>query len=105
MNWLSKILAALPMIPGIVMGIETIHGQAKSGVDKKTLALESLGLSSAVAGAVSPGHANEISAATDMASEIIDSVVKGFNAFGWHGHSVTPVVVTPAPPTKKETGN
>jgi len=95
MNWLSLFLSALHLVPGVVAGIENIHGSAKSGADKKTLALQSLGLASGAAAAAAPQDATIINAATSAVGEVIDSTVDLFNAVGWP-HQAAP---TPAPPT------
>jgi hypothetical protein len=88
-NWLIKILS---LIPYIVSGIETIHGDTKSGADKKQLAMESLGLAAGAAEAADPGQKPSIIAATQLASSTIDGVVAVYNA-------VKPKVATPAPAT------
>jgi hypothetical protein len=95
MNVLLKIFSLLPLIPGVVQGIEAIHGSAKSGAGKKQLAMESLGLASGVAGAVLPGDQAEISAVTNVVSSAIDSTVSLFNQFGWF-HAQPANTVTPA---------
>lgn len=79
--WLTQLLA---LIPNIVAGVEKIHGDAKKGADKKTLALEALGL--AVTGAVglSPGQLQPaIGAAAKLAGNVIDGTVELFNKIGW----------------------
>lgn len=83
MNWLAKIFSIIPMVPGIVQGIEQIHGDAKSGADKKQLALESLGLAGAAAAAALPGEQGIVTAITSFASQLIDQSVALFNTVGW----------------------
>jgi hypothetical protein len=90
MNILAKVLQVLMMVPGIVQGIEVIHGDAKSGADKKQLALESLGLAGSVAAAVAPGEQQQIVAVTQFAADTIDKTVSLFNQFGWAHPAVTP---------------
>ena len=76
--WMIKLLA---LIPYLVSGIEQIHGDAKTGAEKKTLAMESLGLASGVAGALAPADDNPaIAAATALASQTIDGVKTVYNA-------------------------
>lgn len=72
---MNKLLTILMMVPGIIQGIENIHGNAISGADKKTLALQSLGLASAAASVVTPSHKAEIDAYTEFASNLIDQTV------------------------------
>jgi len=81
MNWLqlmSKIFAAVPVA---VAGVEAIDGE-KDGTTKKQLALDSLGLSSAVAQLVAPNQKQAIDAATKAAGDAIDGVVQVANASG-----------------------
>lgn len=83
MNWLAKIFSIIPMVPGIVQGIEQIHGDAKSGADKKQLALEALGLAGATVDTVAPGEQPIVAAVTSFASNLIDQSVALFNQVGW----------------------
>jgi hypothetical protein len=80
MKWFAHILQILPMIPSIVSGIELIHGNEMNGASKKELAMQSLGLSSAVAAAALPEDQAAIQAATSLASTSIDGVVALLNA-------------------------
>lgn len=80
MNLLAHILAVLPMVPQIVSGIEIIHGNAMNGAAKKDLAMQALGLSSAVASNAIPEMQPAIQAATALASSTIDGVVALLNA-------------------------
>lgn len=75
MNVLAHILQVLPMLPAIVSGVELIHGNALNGASKKELAMQALGLSSAVAAAALPEEQAAIQAATTLASSSIDGVV------------------------------
>ena len=52
-NW-WQVLLNPNLINAIVIGIQQIHGDAKSGADKKQLALESLGLAEGAAAVVVP---------------------------------------------------
>lgn len=85
-KWIFQMLQLLPVI---VTGIEHIHGDAKTGAEKKQLAMESLGLASGLAGAVDPSQQAIIDASTQLASTAIDGVVAVMNAAK---------VKTPAPP-------
>jgi len=80
MNVLAHILQILPMLPAIVSGVEIIHGNALNGAGKKELAMQALGLSSAVAAAALPEEQVAIQAATALASSSIDGVVALLNA-------------------------
>lgn len=76
-KWVMQMLALLPYI---VTGIEHIHGDAKSGAEKKQLAMEALGLSANVATAADPKDSPVIDAARQLASSSIDGVVTLMNA-------------------------
>lgn len=79
--WLTQLLA---LIPNIVAGVEKIHGDAKNGADKKTLALEALGLAVTGAAGLSPGQLQPaIGAAAKLAGNVIDGTVELFNKIGW----------------------
>lgn len=80
MNVLAHILQVLPMLPAIVSGVELIHGNALNGAGKKELAMQALGLSSAVAAAALPEEQPAIQAARTLASSSIDSIVTLLNA-------------------------
>lgn len=79
--WLKYLMQILQLAPIVVAGIEHIHHSAP-GATKKDLALQSLGLASGVAGAVLPEHQQTINAATELAGNVIDGVVKTLNAAG-----------------------
>ena len=84
MGIFAKILAQLPLLPGIISGIEYISKEAGTpGATKKQMALDALGLATGVAGVALPGFAPEIQAASELASGAIDLIVKGFNVAGW----------------------
>lgn len=74
MNWLQRLVQITAVIPYVVMGIQQIHTDA-AGADKKTLAMEALGLASAVGQTVLPGEAALIQAITSLASSTIDNTV------------------------------
>lgn len=81
MNWLTLLMKALQLAPVIVAGIEHIHGE-KSGATKKQMAMDALALASGSAGVLAPGQQPAIDAATQLTSNVIDGVVKVFNASG-----------------------
>lgn len=79
--WLSMLLS---LIPNIVLGVERIHGEAKSGADKKTLALDALKVAVSGATGIAPNELQPaIAAAGGLASSVIDGTVGLFNAIGW----------------------
>lgn len=80
MNWLIYVMRILPIIPGLVAHIEQIHGDAKSGAEKKQLAMESLGLATQTATQLIPEQQTAIDAATTLASSAIDNTVAVMNA-------------------------
>ncbi len=82
MNILAHLLSILPMVPAIVQGIEVIHGNALNGAAKKDLAMQALGLSTAVAQQALPEQKPAIDAATNLASTTIDGVVALLKATG-----------------------
>lgn len=97
MNWLSKLLAAITLVPGVIQGIETIHGSAKTGADKKTLALQSLGLAGAVAENLAPEDKLAIDGVTAVVGHLIDDTVQLFNVQGWQDQqALAGAAVTPA---------
>lgn len=77
-QWMVKLLS---LIPYLVSGIQQIHGDAKSGAEKKQLALEALGLAAAGAEGIAPASDDPaIAAATALASTTIDGVKAVYNA-------------------------
>lgn len=90
MNWISFIAA----IPYVLAGIQQIHGSQMAGADKKTLALQSLGLAESIAGGVLTG--NNLQYAS-VAGSLIDNFVTTFKAN--HLFGFTPNVVPVAPVT------
>ncbi len=82
MNILAHLFTLLPMVPSIVQSIEVIHGNALNGAAKKELALEALGLSTAVAQQALPEQQAAVQAAASLASTTIDGVVALLNATG-----------------------
>jgi hypothetical protein len=121
MNWLTVLLNP-NLISALVAGIQAIHGDAKSGADKKTLALESLGLAEGAASVIVPAvdsNPNDAALATaagsvaqagivdgsviaskasaqDKASAIIDGAVAAFKLVGQFGFKPKPPATTPA---------
>jgi hypothetical protein len=93
--WLAYLMRALTSLPYIIQGIEAIHGNAKSGAEKKQLALDALGLASVVDQTIDPSHAQAAQAATQVVSQAIDGIVAVANAA-----KEMPVIPTvPVPPT------
>jgi len=76
-KWLIQMLG---LIPYLVSGIEQIHGEAKSGADKKQMAMEALNLSANAALSLDPAQAPVIQAAAQLASLTIDGVKAVYNA-------------------------
>jgi poly-gamma-glutamate capsule biosynthesis protein CapA/YwtB (metallophosphatase superfamily) len=81
-KWLTLLFKIMQMAPIVVAGIEQLHGE-KDGATKKQLAMDALGLASAVAMNVLPDDQKPAAAAaTQLASNMIDGVVSTFNAAG-----------------------
>jgi len=82
MNFVSKLLQGISLLPAIVQGVEGIFG-AKSGANKKAAALSfvetAVGATDALAGKniVDPGKFN------DALNKMIDGVVQCLNASVW----------------------
>ena len=89
MNWLQYLTKSLSALPYIIAGIQAIHQDAK-GADKKTLALESLGLATATAGALlPPEQAAQAQAIGGAVGNIIDNIVTAFHASNVPGFGTT----------------
>ena len=85
MNWFQYLSKSIAVLPYVVAGIQQIHVDAK-GSDKKQLALESLGLATATAGAVLPtAQGAQAQAVSTAVGSIIDSLVTAFHATGAPG--------------------
>lgn len=80
--WLQFIVKMQQAIPYVVAGIQHIHGDAMAGADKKTLAMDALGLSYGLAKNVAPEHLDSINAATVLAATTIDNVVSFMKTVG-----------------------
>ena len=94
--WMVKLLG---LIPYLVSGIEQIHGDAKSGAQKKQLALEALGLASGGATGLLPESDDPaIAAATQLASDTIDGVKTVYNAAKSNQAAPAPAAPAPAAP-------
>lgn len=79
--WMQLLVKSFAAAPYIVAGIEHIHGDTKKGADKKTLAMEALGLSEASAGALLPDeYQPALAAATAAVSAAIDNIKAVMNA-------------------------
>lgn len=98
MNILAKILQIITLVPSIVAGIETIHGNSKSGADKKTLAMQSLGLAVGVADATDPNNKATIDAVGQFAATTIDNTVALFNSLKFGPFGAVPAALPPATP-------
>jgi len=100
-NILFKSLNALPYI---VAGIQQIHAEAP-GASKKQLALDSLGLATAAAGAILPAEQGAQAQAVGTAvGNIIDNLVAAFHATnvpGFGNSSLGNAVNVPATTVKK----
>ena len=80
MNWFAYLSRSLAVLPYVVAGIQTIHKDA-NGATKKQLAMESLGLAVATAGAVLPTHqATESQAIGAVVGSVIDLIVQQAHA-------------------------
>jgi hypothetical protein len=67
MNW--KALLNPNLIAMVVAGVQAIHADVKSGADKKTLAMEALGLATVTASqVVSPENQAKADGATEVAA-------------------------------------
>jgi uncharacterized membrane protein YphA (DoxX/SURF4 family) len=78
-NWGAWLARALGALPYIVSGIEQMHGEAKSGAEKKQIAMEALGLAYGTATTFLPEQKAAIDAATSLASVAIDGVKTMYN--------------------------
>ena len=89
--WIFQLLNAIPYV---VTGIQAIHGTEVAGATKKQLALEALGLAGNVAvGTLTGQNQQYAAAATNLASQLIDTFVGSFKATGVAGFAPS----TPAP--------
>lgn len=80
MNWLAYLLKSVSAVPYVVAGIQQIHAEA-SGATKKQLAMDSLGLATAVSQVIlPPDQAAQSQAVSTAVSSIIDNLVTAFHA-------------------------
>jgi hypothetical protein len=84
--WLSLLLS---LIPHVITGIETVHGDVASGASKKQMAMDALKAAVGAASVADPGDQTLIDAASGLASTVIDSTVAFYNANGWPKAGVT----------------
>ena len=70
----------VPLIAPVTAAIEALVTEAKAGASKKQLALDSLGVATAVAQTIDPAHTAAVSAASTLVSTTIDSIVALQNA-------------------------
>lgn len=80
-NFLKYFYTVLPLIAPATSAIEALVTEAKSGATKKQLAVDSLGVATAIAGTIDPANSSEIHAANTLVSTAIDSIVALQNAF------------------------
>jgi hypothetical protein len=92
-TWLKLALQALSMVPAVIQTVEQIHANA-SGASKKEIALNYLGLGTAVAATVSPEHTDTFVAVSNGVGNMIDQAVAIANAVG---HFKTTPKPAPAP--------
>jgi seryl-tRNA(Sec) selenium transferase len=85
LKWFTLIM---PLLMPATQAVEGIVTEAKAGATKKQLAMDSLGVASAVAATVTPTNAAAVKAATSLVSTAIDSIVALQNAI--HGKVPTP---------------
>ncbi len=98
--WMQLLLKGLSAAPYIVAGIEHIHGDAVRGTDKKTLAMEALGLANNSALALLPTEfAPAIQAASATVSMAIDGIKATMNAAKQLPSTSQPVQTAVAMPT------
>lgn len=82
-DWKAFGIKIAMQVPLIVAGIQALHGEAKSGVEKKQMALDALQLSTVVADNTLPDDQKKIAdAVSDATGSIIDKVVSIFKATG-----------------------
>lgn len=77
LSWFTKIF---PLILPTTQAVEGIVTEAKAGATKKQLATDSLGVATAIAQTIDPANTAQISAAQQLVSISIDSVVALQNA-------------------------
>ena len=82
MNFVSKLLRGISIVPGIVHGIEALFG-AKSGNDKKEAALSFISSALNMGEAVTAHEIVDEKQFTDGLGKIIDGVVQCLNASSW----------------------
>lgn len=96
MSFLVLLFRLLSLTPIVVAGVESLHAEA-SGATKKQLAMDTLDVASAIAGAALPGSQAAVSAMTSAVGGMIDNTVSIFNAAGIFGHKATGTAAAPAP--------
>lgn len=102
-NWLT--LANLLMqVPKIVLGVEGIVTEAKSGATKKQLALDSLAAAATITDGTVPQYQSLTDTAAAALGASIDLWSNVFNSLGIFKHSTpTTPTVTPVPVTTSVT--
>lgn len=79
-TFLKYFASILPLIAPVTQAIESLVTEGKSGATKKQLAMDSLGVATAVAQTIDPNDTVSINAAKTLASTTIDSIVAVQNA-------------------------
>lgn len=82
MNFLSKLLQGISLVPALVHGVEGLFG-AKSGNDKKNAALSFVQSAISVTDAVANKQIIDQSKFSDGLGKIVDGVVACLNASVW----------------------
>ncbi len=82
MNFLSKLLQGISLVPSIVHGVEGLFG-AKSGNDKKNLALTFVQSALSSTDAIANKQIVDPSKFNDGLTKVIDGVVACLNASVW----------------------
>jgi hypothetical protein len=95
MNWIQRLQQILAVAPYAIVGIQAIHNDAK-GADKKTIALESLGLASALGAAVAPEVSPQIQVVSKAVGNVIDEVVTALHGLNAPGFGTNSAPAAPA---------
>lgn len=83
MNFLSKLITAINMLPFIVQGVESIFGKG-NGKTKQEKAIELFNFSAGVTEAIAQKDIVDQDAFSDGAKQLNDAVIKMLNASIWH---------------------
>lgn len=81
--WIAIITQIMKLAPAVVQGIQVVHGDQIANKDKKTMAMDALGVATnAALGDLSGQNAQIAQAASSVASAAIDSAVAVQKATG-----------------------